>query len=164
MRPQIYAPRIRSSPQQCLDEKLVVEDARRRVKGCSRDGGVNIVSRSDRVPRGRYDARLEDANVAYEVSKATTASGPNPASSKRSSMVSTLSAGYSRYIVSYLAIQKTRVAHGMVQGLSNPVQGAWPWDGQAGTQALAHRDNCSRQRQRRTECWKPWSAMKVQFP
>lgn len=46
----------------------------------------------------RYDARLGDANVAYEVSKATTASGPNPASSKRSSMVSTLSAGYSRYI------------------------------------------------------------------
>jgi hypothetical protein len=51
MRPQIYVPRIRSSPQQRLDEKLVVEDARRRIEGRTRDGGVDFVGGSDRVPR-----------------------------------------------------------------------------------------------------------------
>jgi hypothetical protein len=42
----------------------------------------------------RYDACLGDASIAYDVSKATTALGPNPASWKRSSMASTLSVGY----------------------------------------------------------------------
>jgi hypothetical protein len=42
----------------------------------------------------RYDACLGDVSVAYDVSKATTALGPKPASWKRSRMVSTLSAGY----------------------------------------------------------------------
>jgi hypothetical protein len=51
MRLQMHIPRIRSSLQQRLDEKLVVKDARRRIKGRSRDGGVDIVSRGDRVPR-----------------------------------------------------------------------------------------------------------------
>ena len=60
--------------------------------------------------------------------------------------------GLSRYPVSYPAIQQTRLAYGMVQGLSDPVQVGWPWDGQAGTQALAHRGSYSHQRQRRTEC------------
>lgn len=110
----------------------------------------SILSAAAIVCLGRmYDSRLGDANVAYDVSKATTASGPNPASSKRSSIVSTLSAGY---LVSHPAIQKIRMAYGMVQGLSDPVQGEWPWDGQAGTQVLAHQDSYSHQRQRQTEC------------
>jgi hypothetical protein len=60
--------------------------------------------------------------------------------------------GLVRYPVSYPVIQQTRLAYGMVQGLSNPLQGEWLWDGQAGTQALVHRDSYLHLRQRRTEC------------
>jgi hypothetical protein len=46
----MYVPRIRSAPQQRLDEELVVEDAWRRIKRRSRDGGVDFISGSNRVP------------------------------------------------------------------------------------------------------------------
>ena len=46
--------------------------------------------------RYEYPVCLGDAGVAYDASSATTASGPKPASLKRSSMVSTSSASYTR--------------------------------------------------------------------
>jgi hypothetical protein len=44
--------------------------------------------------RCEYLVCLGGASVAYDASNATTASGPKPASMKRSSMVSTSSASY----------------------------------------------------------------------
>ncbi len=64
--------------------------------------------------KNQYHTYIADAdtNVAYDASSATTASGPKPASPKRSRMHVTLSAHH----FSYHDTQKTRMARGSPNG------------------------------------------------
>ena len=78
-----------------LDEELGVKELGGRVEGGSRDGGVDVVSRSNGVAVNKLSIRSDSYDYfTYEARRATTSAGVKPpASLNRCKMLSTESKG-----------------------------------------------------------------------